>query len=166
MHKEIEVKLKYKNKEKVVNKILEKSGKFLEKYSLSDTYFGKGRDMSNSNELLRVREKGDYKELTFKGKCKNSGNIWERTELTVEIKDAEIMKKILEKTGMKFIKINNSVREYYSLFSCEIIFVEILKPSYLEFMEVEGDKNSIKKVLKTLKGLAEEVGEDIFKNLD
>ena len=58
--------------------------------------------MSNTNDLLRIRKKGDQQELTFKGKCETEGNIWERIELNTDIGNAETVLKMFE-----YLKLNN-----------------------------------------------------------
>ena len=87
--KEIEVKLTYKDKDKILERLKEIGAVFREKYLLEDYYYSlTGTDMSNTNDLLRVRKQGDKHELTLKGKCETEGNIWERIELNTVINTA------------------------------------------------------------------------------
>lgn len=165
--KEIEVKLKYKDKEKVVEKLKNMGAKFREKYLLEDHYFSlTGNDMSNTNELLRIRKKGDKQELTFKGKCETEGNIWERVEINTDIGDSEALLKIFEHLKLNQLSTNKSFREFWDLGNAEIAFTDITYPAEIKFMEIEASADKINKILKELNDLVSEAGEEIFKKLD
>ena len=166
--KEIEVKLTYKNKEKVIEKLKEIGACFREKYDLEDHYYSLTRkNMSNTNELLRVRKKGSKKELTFKGKCETEGNIWERVELNTDIGDIETMLKIFEHLKLNKLSNNKSTREYWDIEDVEIAFIDIIHPLSIKFIEIEGPtKEKVERVLKLLGNTVKEAGEEIFKKLD
>ncbi|MBI2630248.1 class IV adenylate cyclase [Candidatus Pacearchaeota archaeon] len=167
MH-EIEVKLKFEDKEKIVSKLKSLGAKFREKYELTDIYFSlKHNDMKNAHDLIRIRKKGDKAELTFKGKCETESHIWKRIELTTNLGDSEAMLQILG--YLKFNKIleNKSLREYWDLADTEIAFISLIYPAKIDFIEIEAlSEEKVQKVLDELKGLAEVVGEDYFKKLD
>jgi len=164
---EIEIKLVYKNKEKVVEKLKNLNANLIETFHLNDTYYGLGhKDMSNSNNLIRIRKKNGNSELTFKGKCKNDGNIWERLELSTNIDDSESMCKILENLGFNLISDNESIREIWKLKDLEIAFIDIVKPTSASFLEIEGEKDQINLLKDELKDITKEVGEEFFSKLD
>ena len=100
MNKETEIKLRYKNRRQTTKLIKKLGAKHKEKYRLHDTYFSFQNDMSNSHEIVRIREKGKSCELTFKGKCKSKGNVWNRVELTCKIDKPSTMCAILTNLGL------------------------------------------------------------------
>ena len=166
--KEIEVKLTYQDKEKVIEKLKEIGAVFREKYLLEDYYFSlTGTDMSNTNELLRVRKQGDKQELTFKGKCETEGHIWERVELNTGITDPEAVLKMFEYLKLNKLSTNKSHREFWDINDVEIVFSDITYPADISFIEIEGPtKEKVENVLKLLGDLVKEAGEEIFKKLD
>jgi predicted adenylyl cyclase CyaB len=166
--KEIEIKLIFKNKNKIINK-LKPEIKLERKISIYDKYFSKDfLDMKNTHNLIRIRKinNNNDAELTFKSKTKNQGNIWQRTELTTTIQSPEIMEKILTHLGFKKISEYKSQREYWKFQDLEIIFIKFTKPAFLEFMEIEGKPKKILEVIKKLGNNVKEVGEEIFEIFD
>jgi len=166
MNKETEIKLKYKNKNQIINIIKKLGAKFNEKYELHDTYFSFHKDMSNKHEIVRIREKGNSSELTFKGKCKSKGNVWKRVELTCKIDNPQIMCEILVNLGLSRIKENMSLREIYLLNGIEIAFIDFTKPSKLSLIEIEGSQDKIKRIINKLGKSVKEVGEEAFRKFD
>lgn len=166
--KEIEVKLTYKDRNIVINKLKEIKAVFREKYVLEDHYYSmNGKDMSNSNELIRVRKKGDKSELTFKGKCENQSNIWERVELTTSLGNPESMLKILESLKFNKLSVTKSNREIWNLDDVEIAIIEIFYPANIDFIEIEGPtKEKVEKTLNLMGKTVKEATEEIFKHLD
>ena len=167
MH-EIEVKLKFENKEKIVEKLKELGAKLREQYDLEDTYFSQEHDdMKNAHDLVRIRKKGEKAELTFKGKCETESHVWKRVELNTPIGDSETM---IQTLGyLKFNKIlkNKSAREYWDLEDIEVAFISLAHPIELDWIEIEGpSEEKVQKVLDELKDLAEVVGEDYFNVID
>lgn len=167
-NKEIEIKLKFKNKTAIV-KTLGSTAKFQNKKEIHDLYFGtKAKDMRNRNTLLRLRTIGrDFNELTLKGKSHGHGNIWHRVELTSQISSPLAIAKMLSFLGYQKISEYKSTREYWTYHGLKIDFIEFTKPAPLIFMEIEGPSNqAIKKTLAKLNGLVTEAGEEIFKIFD
>lgn len=166
--KEIEIKLTYKDKDKVLERLKEIGAKFREKYLLEDYYYSiTGTNMSNTNDLLRVRKQGDKQELTLKGKCESEGNVWERIELNTNIDDAETVLKMFEHLKLNSLSTNKSYREFWDIGDVELVFSEITYPAEVDFIELEGpSKERVEEVLKMFDGLVEEAGEEIFKKLD
>lgn len=166
--KEIEIKLKYSDRKLLTNKIKELGGKKISEYNLVDEYFGfSGSTMSNSNYILRIRCKGSTCEFTFKGKCKDCNNVWERQEITSEVSNAFAAKKILEGIGLKSIRKNESRREMWQLKSCELVLIDFISPEKFSIAEIEG-KNEllIRAAVSELGLLVEETGENVFLKLD
>jgi len=166
--KEIEIKLLFKNKKAIINK-LNPEIKFQNKVNIHDIYFGFNKfDMSNTNKLVRIRKISKQKaELTFKGKAQDKKNIWHRTELNTDISSPEQMEKILLKLGLKKISEYKSVKEYWIYKEQKIVFAMFTAPAHLKFMEVEGEsEKEIKKTVKRLSKNVKQVGEEIFKIFD
>ena len=166
--KEIEVKLTYEDKDRVIEKLKEIGAVFREKYILEDYYFSlTGTDMSNTNELLRIRKKGDKQELTFKGKIENEGNIWERVELNSGIEDADTVLKIFELLKLNNLSTNKSSREFWDLGDVEFVFSDITYPADISFLEIEGPTSEkVQETLDKLGDTVKEAGEEIFQKLD
>ena len=123
--------------------------------------------MSNTNDLLRIRKKGDQQELTFKGKCETEGNIWERIELNTDIGNAETVLKMFEYLKLNNLSTNKSFREFWDVKDVEIVFSDITDPAEISFIEIEGPtKEKVQEVLDLLGDLVTEAGEEIFRKLD
>ena len=163
---EIEIKLRYSRKPKIISLFKKLGAKLEEKYQLRDSYFSFHNSMSNSHELVRIREKGRRAELTFKGKCEDTNKIWKRTEISLDISSPEHMKNILGRLGLKLIKENVSKREIYRLGRLEIAFIQFLKPRKINLIELEGPKKLINAALAKLGNLVKKVGEETFATFD
>ena len=168
MAEEIEVKLKYINKEEIKAKLKEIGAKFEEEYDLHDTYFSKEqKSLGEVEEFLRIRKKGDKQELTYKGKKEEDKGIWKREEINVPIGNAENLIKILKCLGLNKIKENKSTRECWKLEEVEIMIINITFPAELNFIEIEAkDIQEIRKVVDLLGSLVEILPEEEFKKLD
>jgi len=168
MDKEIEVKLKYKNKKDLIKKLKELGAKKKENILLEDTYFGApGANMSNKNSITRVRIKNSESELTYKGQCKDKNNVWERTEITAKIENSEQMKLILQNLGLEKISENKSIREVWILDKCEIVFIDFVKPDKISILEIEGPtEKKVHEIIKKLGTLVDKIGEEAFRKFD
>ena len=168
MGQEIEIKLTYKDAEAVEKKLENLGIKKEETIDLCDRYYSQtGDSMENTNELVRIRKKGDKIELTFKGKAKDENNVWTREEINVSIGDMESMHTILLRSGYKMIKENASVRSFWRSENAEVVFITYSKPAHLEMIEVECPNNEeIQKVLEGLGDTVEKAGEELFSVFD
>ena len=162
--KEIEIKLLFKNKKLVINK-LKPQIKYKSKINIHDRYYGYDRfDMRNVNNLIRIRTINREKsELTFKGKAKDKRNVWHRTQLNTKIESPEKMEKILLNLVLNKISGYKSEKEFWNYKKQEIVFAKFIVPAQLNFMEIEGDsEKEIKKTVEFLGNNVKEVGEEIF----
>ena len=167
-NKEIEIKLQFKNKKKIIS-ILGKKIKFQKKLRVYDKYYNRNwSDMRNTHSLIRVRSiKNGNAELTYKGKAKDKNNIWHRVELTTSIISPKIMEKILNNMGFKKISECQSEREYWQLGSLEIVFIKFNLPTSLKIIEIEGiSEKEIRDIVKKLSKYVKKVGEEIFSVFD
>ena len=168
MGKEIEIKLKYFDREKVSEKLKKMGARLIEKYELEDSYFALSHaDMSNAHDLVRVRKKGSKIELTYKGKSEFSGNIWKRDEINIGIDNFNSMVDVLKKLGFNFLSENKSVREVWDLNGVEILFCDIILPAKINYIEIEGPtEERLREVVNKLGNVVAEAGEEIFNILD
>ena len=76
---EIEIKLSFTDKNKVIAQLKKLGATFKEKYTLADTYFSlEDTDMKNAKDFVRLRVKGGAAELTFKFKREPESYICKR----------------------------------------------------------------------------------------
>lgn len=165
--KEVEIKATYENRNKIIEKLKELGFEFKEKYLLEDYYYSQtGTEMANSKDFIRIRSKGNEKELTFKGKKEKKGNIWERVELNTPVEEPEKFVRIFEELGFNKISENKSNREYWQKENIEFVFVDMIHPTEIHFLEIEADEDKIKWLMSELGNLVDEAGEEIFEKLD
>lgn len=167
-HKEIEIKLAIRNKERVLS-LLKSKGEFIKQISINDTYYGlEDTKMRNTKKIIRIREKNKNDvELTYKSKAHDNNNVWHRTELTVKVSSAHLMDKILSHIGIKGIYKYKSKKEYWKLDNLEVVIAQFTEPAFLEFMEIEGkSEKDIKRLISKFGNNVTEVGEYFFKVFD
>jgi predicted adenylyl cyclase CyaB len=165
---EIEVKVKYKNRDDLVN-WLKSHGYFLEKTKeINDSYYSCTGSMSNKNSLYRLRNVvGEFRELTLKDSIKDNKGVWSRREINISINDPEGMADILSSLGCKLIKENFSKREIWNKGNLEFAFIDFSKPAVLNIAEIEGpDEKSVQKEIRSLGNKIEVAGEDVFSVFD
>jgi predicted adenylyl cyclase CyaB len=169
---EIEIKLIYKSKSKVIKKLKELGFSLKTKKTIHDTYYSKGqKSMSNKNMLIRIRNVNDEEfELTLKDKIKDKKGIWSRVELNTQIaSNVEDLQMILEALGCSKIRENKSAREIWVNESknCTLEFIDYSLPAKLSLIEIEGDSaESINTIVKELGELVKIAGEEIFDVFD
>ena len=165
---EIEIKLSFKDKDKIIAQLKKIGATFKEKYVLSDIYFSlEDTNMREAKDFIRLRVKNGASEITLKGKRETESDIWRRIELTSKVDNPKAVAQMFN--HMKFYTLleNNSEREYWQIGNVEIVFVELTKPTKLNFMEIEGtSEQEVQIILDKLNALVERVGEDYFKKLD
>ncbi|KKT39930.1 hypothetical protein A3K29_03905 [Candidatus Collierbacteria bacterium RIFOXYB2_FULL_46_14] len=166
---EIEVKLKYTNREAVVDWLKANGFVFTKFKEIRDSYFGTGADtMTNIQSLYRLREVfGEFKELTLKDGKRDNAGVWTRRELNVSIDNPENMKEILFSLGCKLIKENFSVREIWNKDKTVFAFIGFSKPVELHIAEIEGPNEAdVQKLIDLLGDKVEVAGEEVFTIFD
>jgi len=166
-NKEIEIKLSYKNKREILDK-LGPTAKFAGIKNFHDIYYRfKDNEMKNTNDALRLRITEEASELTYKSKTEDRDNVWHRTELTTTVSSPEILDQILSGVGIQRLYEYQSQKEYWMLDGCEIVFAHFTLPAELDFMEIEGSsEKEIRTVVERLGDSVVEVGENFFKVFD
>jgi len=166
---EIEVKLTYKNKAKIINWLLENGFHLVQQKEIQDTYFSLGHNsMSNQNGLYRIRHiVGQKTELTLKDNCQDSNGVWSRRELNVTINNPENMKNILSSLSCVLVKENFSKRDIWKNGEVSFEFISFSKPKVLELIEVEGPSQAaVQKIVDKLGDKVQVAGEEIFSIFD
>ena len=166
---EIEVKLKYKNRELVVDWLKTNGFTFTKKKEMRDSYFGTGADtMANVHSLYRLREVvGEFKVLTLKDGKQDTRGVWTRRELNVSLDNSESMQEILFSLGCKLIKENFSKREIWNKGETEFAFIDFYRPAELHIAEIEGpDGAEVQKLVDLLEDKVEVAGEEVFAIFD
>ena len=111
---EIKIKIKESQVESIRRKLLALGSVFVEKIKESDIYFtAPHRDFIETKECLRIRERGDYLELTYKGpttKIMDEKRQFWKSEINIPLrcpkKEAELL---LE--SLNFTKVVEVVKE-------------------------------------------------------
>jgi adenylate cyclase class IV len=165
-NKEIEIKLLFSDKKKIVSK-LEPRIRFLKSVKVLDKYYSFSNFIKNKSDFFRIRIIDKKAELTYKGRSKNKNGIIKKTELTSEISSSEAIEVILKKAGLEKRSEHRSEKEYWALDDIEIVFVKFIKPAKLIFMEIEGpSKNKIENVLKKIEDCVSIMEESDFNVFD
>lgn len=166
---EIEVKLKYANKDKVVSWLKNDGFTLTKNKEIRDSYFGLPEGtMSNKGSLYRIRNVvGVLQEITLKDSLEDKNGVWTRREINVLINDTEAMATILSSLNCKLIKENFSKREIWNKGEIEFAFIDFSKPAVLHIAEIEGpDNETVQKCIDGLANAVEVAGEDVFSVFD
>lgn len=154
---EIEVKLKYKNRAKIITWLKQNNFKLARKKEIRDLYFGLGCDsMSGINSFYRIREVvGVLTEFTLKDSFQENNGIKTRREINVKIDDSKKMANILTSFGCILIKEHCSEREIWENGQVQFEFIDYCKPTKLSLIEIEGPNN------KTIQTLIDSLGDNV-----
>jgi adenylate cyclase class 2 len=149
-NKEIEVKFQISDKTKLKKKLEALGGKkrnkvFQKTYSL----FQPNYECIKRGVFLRVREDDGIPVFTVKIKSKESRDFYERDEYNLEIKDTQKMIKMLSLLGFSKIRIFEKYREAWD-FPARNACVLIDTLPFANFVEIEGDKKDIEKIIEEL----------------
>lgn len=107
--KEIEVKVRNIDKEKIVKKIIGLGAKKVFSGKVVDFRFDTpSRTLSKAGKALRIRQKGKYTYLNFKGKKKSIESIIGRDEIGVRVSSFKTMQRILHELG--YVKIFDLIK--------------------------------------------------------
>ncbi|MFA7243761.1 MAG: class IV adenylate cyclase [Patescibacteria group bacterium] len=138
---EIELKYKIDDPDAVIKKLDQIDAKYVKEFRCIDTYF-LVPDNAEGRKYLRVREKGDKKELAY-----HFVPSYARTdEWEMSIDDAKMAKEILQKIGHDIDVVVDKKRRVYIYGDSEIVidevvdlgnFIEIESPSISEVEKIE-----------------------------
>lgn len=149
MKREIEIKFMIREDKIgfIQKKLKEQGGEFIGKVFEKTLRFDTpNKDLEARGLFLRIKT-GFSNLITLKEKISDK-NFKEREEIEFEISNPQKMKIILEKLGFTNIRIMEKYREKWRIKNTEIV-IDILPMGI--FLEIEGDKKSIKEMVKVLK---------------
>jgi len=148
--KEVEVKIRNIVKSEIIKKIEDLGAEKIFTGRVIDyRYDTPDRDLSKQGKALRIRQKGKYIYLNFKGKKKATDNIVDREEIGVKISNLKTMKKILTQIGyIKIFELNKYRTEFRYR---DIVFDLDEYVGLAPILEIESD--SIEKVEEYIKKL-------------
>jgi len=166
---EIEVKLIYNNRAKILAWLKKNKFKLAKKKEIKDSYYGVGQNsMSGISSFYRIRNVvGIFTELTLKDSFQEKDGIVTRREINVTIDDPEKMAIILTSLGGNLFKEHASKREIWENGRVQFELIDYYKPTILHLIEIEGPNNEI--IQSLINSLGDEVkvaGDGIFSAFD
>lgn len=147
MQKEIEIKIQLKDKENIAKKLKKLGGKKGKSYSQT-TY---GFFSNNSIErgiFPRIRQEDNSLVLTVKLRKDKKTKYFEREEYSIKIDNLKDAIKILQILGYNRIREFTKVREEWTF--KRPVKVNVDKLSFGRFIEIEGPKKEIERMVKDL----------------
>ena len=164
---EVEIKVPNIDKNKIIQEI-EKLGavKNFTGRVCDYRYDTENRSLSKQGKVLRIRQKGKYTFLNFKGKKDSENQIMKREELGVRVSNLKVLQKIITEIG--FIRIFD-LKKYRSEYCLDDIIFDIDEyPGLPPMLEIESnDGEKVEKYLKILnidkEGIKRVYIEDIIK---
>ncbi len=151
---EIEIRAKIDNIENIEQNIIQLGAKLLKKVKQIDEYFGEISlyKKIGYSFLMRVRDEGDKKFMTYKSAKSGKDGVWEEYEL--EIDNSKKSVGMLEAMGLeKIIKLSKYRREYKldGLIICLDTINDLGNFIEIESLQDEDiDKNRLKKIMRKL----------------
>lgn len=166
---EIEVKLTYNNRAKILAWLKKNKFKLAKKKEIRDSYYSLGQNsMSDISSFYRIRDVvGVFAELTLKDSFQEKGGIITRREMNVTIDDPERMAIILTSLGGNLFKEHASRREIWENGQVRFELIDYYKPTNLSLIEIEGPNNEV--IQSLIDNLGDEVkvaGDKIFSAFD
>jgi predicted adenylyl cyclase CyaB len=146
MHKEIEVKFKINKGEKITSKLLKLGGSIDNEYRQT-TYGFFSKDSIKKGIFPRIRVEPGKHVLTVKVRPKKKTNYFERKEYSLEIDDETNGIKILKLLGFNRVREFTKKRQEWKFPNVEV-YLDILY--FGRFLEIEGTKKNIEKMIKRL----------------
>lgn len=166
---EIEVKLTYNNRAKILAWLKKNKFKLAKKKEIRDSYYGLGQNsMFDISSFYRIRDVvGVFTELTLKDSFQEKDGIMTRREINVTIDNPEKMAIILTSLGGTLFKEHASKREIWENGKVQFELINYYKPTDLSLIEIEGPNNEV--IQDLINNLGDEVkvaGDEIFSAFD
>ncbi|MHA1722322.1 MAG: class IV adenylate cyclase [Candidatus Baldrarchaeia archaeon] len=150
---EVEIKAKINNIDEMRERIKVNGGKLVSKNLIRDFSFDyENEELRKRDCVLRVRvfESGEGI-ITFKGPRKGDKRYKIREELEVHVGNGLSAVKIFERLGFKQVFRIDRIREIYEFEEEGVRIMLDVFPEIGVFMEVEGSKRGIEKVVRKLR---------------
>ena len=106
--------------------------------------------MLSKKDCIRVRNEGGLVRLSFKSFAENATKVTDQKEIETEVNDFYATVKILEKTGIKFNRRQETLREEWNYKGVQITIDTW--PGLLTFTEIEGDSEESVKIMSAKLG--------------
>ncbi len=146
INREIEIKFKIKTPNSIRRILKNQGAKFIGKaFEKTLRFDTPNDDLAKDKKFLRIKT-GFKNVITFKKKIA-SKKFKEREEIEFEIADPKKMRFILENLGFTKVRIMEKFREKWHLNNAEVV---IDKLPMGNFIEIEGEEKSIRKVVNIL----------------
>ncbi len=105
------------------------------------------RRLIGAGSLLRIREHGSTRLLTFKGPARFEGAVKEREELEIEISNPEVMGKVLDHLGYSAFLRYEKDREIWRFDEASVVLDHTPMG---DFVEVEGQPECLERLAARL----------------
>lgn len=143
MEKEIEVKFKINEKDKMKEKLLSLGVSLCEPYKQT-TYGFFSINSIEKGIFPRIRDEKDDIVLTVKVKPKKETNYFERMEYSMKISSVKEGEEILKVLGFDDVRVFEKVRQEGELLNTKVTLDELY---FGNFIEIEGEKEDIENVI-------------------
>ena len=143
MEKEIEVKFKIDEEDKIKEKLMNLGVSLCEPYKQT-TYGFFSVDSIERGIFPRIRDEKNNIVLTVKVKPKKETNYFERMEYSMKIGNAKEGEDILRVLGFDDIRVFEKIRQEGELLNTKIVLDELY---FGNFIEIEGEKEDIENVI-------------------
>lgn len=147
MHKEIEIKFKIENVESMKRKLLQAGAIFIEKPYEQTTYGYFSTDSMTKGIFPRIRNEKDKIVFTVKVKKDQQPEYKERMEYSMNLDSIDQGENILFALGYDKVRVFTKIRQEYTLLNTKITIDELY---FGIFLEIEGEKMDIEKVINNL----------------
>ncbi len=155
MEVEIKIEVVGEDIESIVTALNKLGCSYVDRVVEEDIYFNHPcRDFKESDEVVRLRfrrflnKRSNAIMLTYKGPRRMQGNIKIREEIEVEVKNYEKTYLLLTKLGFNEVARVKKERIIYKCWGTEVTIDNVEALGL--FMEIEGSREAITKVLNTL----------------
>lgn len=166
---EIEVKLTYNNKAKIVAWLKQNKFKLAKEKKIKDSYYSlDNKSMSGINSFYRIRNVvGKFTELTLKDNFQENNGITTRREINVTIDDPNKIAIILTSLGCSLFKEHFCKREIWENGQVQFEFIDYYKPAKVSLIEIEcTDSEIIQTLINDLGDSVRVAGDEIFAAFD
>lgn len=136
---EIEIKIEVKSPRKIRQKIISLGAKFLGKQRELDVFFGTGDEgFRRSDQVRRLRLKGEKATLAYKGPREICAGIHKRIEIETPVENFEKMRTILVNWGHNEGERSEKIRETFEYKGAKILIDKVAFIGW--WIELEGKK--------------------------
>lgn len=156
---EIEVKAKLDNKKELLARLAQLSvQKIKEKHQIDEYYDHPSKDLTKTNEYIRLRQIPGEKKAIFAHHINISNGV--NDEYEVEVADADVFRSILKNFGFNLLGTIDKKREVYNLDPYTITIDDVKDIDVFVEVEVEGSKEQAEQKREECKKTLQKLGID------